>query len=118
MIRFLTDEHLPNALVDGLVGRGVDVVRVRDVGLGSTADPAILDWAARHHRVFVSLDRNTVVGYALDRVGRGEPMAGVVILRESAPPGLVLDELHVAADCGIETDFRDQVVYIPFPPRG
>lgn len=113
MIRYLTDEHIPNALVDALRDRGVEVVRIRDIGLASTPDPDILEWAALHTYVFVTFDRSTVPGFAYDRVRAGLPVPGVAVVDNTLPVGVMLDDLHTAAACGTADDFRDRVVFFP-----
>jgi hypothetical protein len=113
VIRLLTDEHIPRALIDALLDRGVDVIRVQDFGLDSTPDPDILEWAAAQSRVFVTFDRGTVPGFAYDRIRAGLPMPGVVVVDDTLSIGSMTDELHVLAACGTLDDFRDQVVYIP-----
>jgi hypothetical protein len=113
MIRYLTDEHVPKALAAALRGRGVDVVRVQEVGLSTTPDPDILEWASGEGRVLVTFDRGTVPGFAHDRVRAGHPMPGVAVVDESLSVGAMTDELHTAAACGTADDFRDQVVYFP-----
>jgi hypothetical protein len=113
MIRLLTDEHIPSTLVHALRDRGIDVTRVQDVGLSSTPDPDILEWAAAGPYVFVTFDRNTVPGFAHDRVRAGLPMPGVAVIDQALPIGTMADELHVIVACATADDLRDQVVYIP-----
>ena len=45
----------------------VDIVRVQDVGLAGSPDPAILAWAASEGRVLLTHDRETVPGFAYDQ---------------------------------------------------
>ncbi len=113
MIRYLADEHIPDAVVDGLTARGVDIVRVVDAGLVGTPDPALLAWAAGDDRVLVTFDRKTVPGFAYDRVRAGLPMAGVAAPDRTMTVGAMIDVLHLAAACGTADDIRDLVVYLP-----
>lgn len=55
-MRFLLDEGLSPRLVDLLTAAGHDIVHVRDIGLKSAPDPAILSRAAKDERVLVTLD--------------------------------------------------------------
>ncbi len=113
MIRFVLDEHLPNALADGLLRRGVDAVRAVDAGLAGVADPDLLAWATAAGRVLVTFDRGTLIGFAYDRVRAGLPMLGIVLLDQTISVGAMIDALHLAAACGTADDFRDLVVYLP-----
>lgn len=115
MLRLLTDEDVHGDIVKGLRRRqpALDIVRAQDVGLGRTPDPVILEWAAQHGRVVVSVDKKTLAVDAWDRVARGLSMPGVAILRTILTIGQAISELEVIAIAGISDDFRDQVVYLP-----
>jgi hypothetical protein len=66
MLRFAADENFNNDILRGLrrSDEGVDVVRVQDVGLSSSHDPIILDWAARESRGVLSRYVATLVRFA------------------------------------------------------
>jgi hypothetical protein len=81
--------------------------------LRSTPDAAILEWAAQHGRVVVSVDKKTLAVDAWDRVAHGLPMPGVAILRILLTIGQAVNELEMIAIAGNPDDFRDQVVYLP-----
>ncbi len=115
MLRLLTDEDVHGDIVKGLLKRQptLDLLRVQDVGLRKTADSTILDWAAQHDRVVVSVDKKTLAGDAWNRVVNGKPMPGVAILRTILSIGQAIDELELIALVGEPEDFRDQVIYLP-----
>ena len=115
MLPLLTDEDVHGDILAGLRRRQplLDIVRVQDVGLRHTPDPAILEWAAHAGRVVVSVDKKTLAVDAWDRVARGLPMPGVIILRIVLTIGRAIDELEVAAIAGRLEDLRNQVVYLP-----
>ncbi len=89
------------------------MVRVQDVGLGHTPDPIILERAAQQGRVVVSADKKTLAPDAWNRVARGLPMPGVVILRIFQTIGQAIDELELIVLVSNPDDFRDQVIYLP-----
>lgn len=115
MLPLLTDEDVHGDIVAGLRRRQplLDIVRVQDVGLRHTPDPTILEWAAHAGRVVVSVDKKTLAVDAWDRVARGLPMPGVIILRIALSIGRAVDELEMAAVAGTSDDLRDQVLYLP-----
>jgi len=53
----LTDEHISNALVEGLRARGWDVLRAVDVFGQKTDDDLIFAYALEHGRVVITTDR-------------------------------------------------------------
>ncbi len=115
MLRLLIDEDVHGDIVVGLQRRQptLDMVRVQDVGLRQTPDSIILEWAAQHDRVVVSVDKKTLAVDAWNRVARGLPMPGVAILRILLTIGQAINEREVIALAGIPEDFRDQVIYLP-----
>jgi predicted nuclease of predicted toxin-antitoxin system len=85
-MRLLTDENFDGDIVRGLLRRmpNLDVLRVQDVGPAHTPDPNILAWAAAEDRIPVTHDRDTVPGFAHDRVRGGELMPGVFLVSDQA----------------------------------
>ncbi len=69
MLRLVSDEDVHDDIIRGLRRRerGLDIVRVLDVGLDQTPDPDILEWAANQERIVVTGDLNTMVGFAWAR---------------------------------------------------
>jgi predicted nuclease of predicted toxin-antitoxin system len=116
VIKLATDENFHGAILRGLLRRmpDLDVVRVQDVGLAQTPDPVILAWAAGEQRVHLTHDRDTMSGFAYDRVRTGEPMAGVFVVSDYLPTGLAIDQLLLAIQCLSDADCKDQVHYFPF----
>jgi predicted nuclease of predicted toxin-antitoxin system len=116
MLRLLADENLPASIVEGVCRRlsGVDFIRVQDVGLVRTPDADILEWAAQQARVVVSLDKKTLTTDAWNRVANGQPMPGVIILRQHLiTTGQAINELELHADAGMPDDMKDRVLYLP-----
>jgi predicted nuclease of predicted toxin-antitoxin system len=115
MLQLLIDEDVHGDILAGLRRRQplIDVMRVQDVGLRSTPDPIILEWAAQERCIVVSVDKRTLAADAWDRVAKGLPMPGVVILRTLLTIGHAISELEYIALVGNPDDLRDQVIYLP-----
>jgi len=115
MLRLATDEHIDRALIRGLLSRqpNLDIVRIQEAGLLGADDRDILAWAASEGRILISHDRNTIPGFAYDRVRAGEIMPGVCIVDDQLPLGKAIDELLILAACSKDEEWRDQVVYVP-----
>jgi Domain of unknown function (DUF5615) len=116
MLRLLSDEDVHSDIIRGLWLRDpeLDIVGARDVGLGHTLDPIILEWAAEQGRVLLTGDLSTVVGFAVSRVRSGQSMPGVFALLETVGIGRVLDDVLLAAKCYTVEEMNNQIVYIPF----
>ena len=116
MLRLLADENLDHDLVRGVLRRRsqLDLVRVQDVGLSQTDDPDILAWAAREQRVVLTHDVNTMTAFAMERVTRSEPMAGVFIVhQEGTALSRIIEDLLLLDDCSETAEWADQILYLP-----
>lgn len=92
---------------------GLDLVRVREVGLARAADPHVLEWAAAEGRVLLTHDRDTMPGHAYERVRAGLPMPGVVEVPSDPAIGPTVDDLEVLVACSLKGELEGQVVYLP-----
>jgi len=115
MLKFLSDEDFNGHVLQALSSSdpALDVVRAQDVGLTSTADPDVLDWAANAGRVVLTRDRGTMTGHAYDRVRSGLPMPGVVVTRDSLPVQLQVQDILIVAKCSLPGELDDQVIFLP-----
>lgn len=116
MLKFLVDEDVPRALVVGLKRHKpeTDVVRVQDVGLRTKPDAVILAWAAEERRVLVSRDRSTMPRCASDRIRRGLPMPGLLILGRRWGTHLreIINDLVLLSDDSPE-EWEHRIEYLP-----
>jgi predicted nuclease of predicted toxin-antitoxin system len=115
VIRLLTDENFDGDILRGLLRRlpDLDVVRVQDVGLAHTPDPAILAWAAGEQRILLTHDRDTVPGFAYDRVRAGQDMPGIFLVNDQMSKGKAIEQLLLAINCLNSEDCNDQVHHFP-----
>jgi hypothetical protein len=116
VIRFLADEQLPAAIVDALRAHHpqVDVITVQEADLAGSSDPALLAWAAAEGRVVLSYDVNTMTACAGDRIRRGAPLAGLILLSPLSAAGDVADDLALVAQACAPDEYRDRVAFGPF----
>jgi hypothetical protein len=75
----------------------------------------VLAWAAAANRILITNDRNTMVGFADQRVASGEPMPGLIAPTNEQSVGSAIDDILVLAEYMTEEEIRDQVVvFLPF----
>ena len=79
-MKFLIDENLSPLVATGLSEAGHDAIHIRDLGMGSAEDSAVMDRARAESRVVVSAD--TDFGTVLAASGANQP--SVVLIRRSA----------------------------------
>lgn len=115
MLPVLTDENFDARILHGLRRRlaTLDAVRVQDVGLLGAEDPPILAWAAAEGRVLLTHDEATMPRYAYERVGRLEPLPGVVVVPDELSVGRAIADLVLLLELSGPEDLADQVMYLP-----
>src|SRR6185503_12955661 len=115
MIRLLTDEDFDHNILRGLIRRvpHLDYVLVHDVGLTSQPDPVLLKWAASKHRIIITHDDRTMVPYAKQLVGQGEPMAGLILVPQSLGIGRAIDDLELIIESYSEPEMRNRIERLP-----
>jgi hypothetical protein len=73
---------------------------VQDVGLRTADDHDVLAWAAAEGRILVTHDRETMVGFAYQRVEAGLPMPGVFVVRNQPHHiGAMVEDLLLVVLC-------------------
>jgi hypothetical protein len=115
MIRFLADENFDGRILRGLLLQNskIDAVRVQDVGLIESDDPAILAWAAQEGRILLTHDVRTVTSFAYERLQQGLAMAGVIEVPRTLALGAAIADLLLIAGASEAIDFDGQVRYLP-----
>lgn len=116
MLRLASDADFNGILFRALLRRQPDLelVRVQDFGLRTAEDPDILTWAASENRILLTHDRNTVAGFAYDRVRTGLPMPGVFVIRNRPEQiGQMVDDILLVALCSSQEEWKDRVVFLP-----
>lgn len=115
MVPLLIDHDLTDVITDGVLDHflDVDLVRAKDVGLAEADDAALLEWATTNGRVIVSSDANTMIDAANERVSKGLPMLGLVVVRQSLAFRIAIEDLAAIALCSDPGEWADKVTYLP-----
>jgi predicted nuclease of predicted toxin-antitoxin system len=116
MIRLFADENFNHDIVRGVLRRrpGLDLIRAQLVGLSHTDDSEILAWAAKELRIVLTHDVNTMTRFAIERVKRGEPMAGVFIVhQEGAARSTIIGDLLLLDECSDTSEWSGQILFLP-----
>ncbi len=117
MLRLASDADVHGEIIRGVRRRlpQIDLVRAQEVLPEGTPDLAILAWAARENRILITNDRNTMVGFAYQRVAAGDPTPGLIATTNDQSIGQAIDDILLIAEYMPEEEIRDQVVvYLPF----
>lgn len=54
--------------------------------------------------------------WTLERVASGQPLAGVIVIRQSTQVGLAIEQIVMLLDASFKGEMSGQVLYLPFPP--
>lgn len=117
MLRLANDADVHGEIIRGLRRRlpGIDLVRAQDVLPEGTPDPMVQAWAAAENRVLITNDRNTMIGFARQRVAAGESVPGLIVTTNEQSIGSAIDDILLIAEFMPEEEIRDQVVvFLPF----
>lgn len=116
MLRLASDMDVHGAIVRGLRRRlpKIDLVRALDFLSEGVPDPEILAWAASEDRVLITNDRNTMVGFAYQRVSSGDSMPGVIVTTNDQSIGSAIEDILLIAEAMPEEEIRAQaVIFLP-----
>ncbi len=117
MLRLASDADVNGEILRGLLRRmpEIDLARVQDTLPEGTPDPAVLAWAASENRVLITNDRNTMVGFAYQRVSAGESMPGLIVTTNEQSIGSAIEDILLIVEYMPEEEIQNQiVVFLPF----
>jgi hypothetical protein len=115
-VKWLADENFDNDILRGIQRReaGFDVVRAQDIAeISGSDDPAMLAWATTNDRVVLTHDLSTMIPAMQEQVKRFAACSPMVLVRDSLPVRLVIEEILLLDECSVETDWTAGVIDLP-----
>jgi len=106
-IRFYFDEHIANAIADGLRRRGVDVLTLAEAGRLGASDEDHLSYALTQQRVLVTHDADF-----LRLAARGLPHAGIVYSPQGRTVGDMIRTLALIAQVLTAEEMHGRIEYV------
>ncbi len=106
-IRFYLDEHIPNAIAQGLRRRGVDVLTVQEAGRAGLPDSAQLTFALSQRRLLVTMDSDFLI-----LASRSMSYAGIAYVGRSRSIGAVIGSLMLLYDVLTLDDMMNHVEFL------
>jgi len=115
MLRLAADENFNGRIVRALQRRvsGVDLIRIQDTAISGADDATVLQWPSDQHRVLLTHDVSTLIGYAYERIEAGQPMAGVVAVQASAHVGQIVADLELMLLASGVEEVEGRIIYLP-----
>jgi predicted nuclease of predicted toxin-antitoxin system len=114
-VKYLFDEDLNGRIVRGVRRRisDLDSRTVQEADLPEASDPAVLHWAATQGRVVITHDHRTMRPCAEDRLKAGMPMTGLILVRQTAALGQVIDDLVLVAKATTAEEWKGTILFLP-----
>jgi hypothetical protein len=114
-IRFLGDENLDQAIIDGLCRRepSVDFMTARAACIGGLPDEQVLAIAADQQRVLVTHDQSTMGG-AFGAFLKTHQSSGVIIIPSNMGIGIAVEQLLLVWSVENLEDWTNRFVYLKF----
>lgn len=115
--RFLADEDLtyPIVLATRRLEPAIEFPTVPELGLQSTDDERLLEFAASSGWLIVSHDVSTMGPAAERRVLAGQPMAGLFLIPQGrAAVRTVADNLLLIWSASSREEWAGRIVYLPY----
>lgn len=116
MLRLASDADIHGEIIRGPRRRlpDIDLLRAQDALPQGTPDLEVLAWAATQNRVLVTGDRNTMIGFAYQRLTTGEPMPGLIVTTTEQSIGSAIEDILLVVEYMPEAEIREQaVVFLP-----
>ena len=112
MLPLAADTDVHGDILRGLRRRRpeINLVRVQDTLPEGTPDPDVLAWAAGENRVLITNDRNTMVGFAYERVSSGAACLGLIATTNEQSIGSTIDDILLIAEYMSAEEIKDRVV--------
>jgi hypothetical protein len=114
-IRFLADADLDNGIVQGVRRRepSIEFKSANDAGLAGLPEDKVLAIAAGEGRVLISHDKRTMPVHFAARIRLGLWSPGVLLAVPRATVGDVVESLLIIWSASSESDWADQIHYLP-----
>jgi hypothetical protein len=113
--RFLADENIRTAIIEATLRLDptIEFVRVQDIGLASTPDPELLEFAHANGWVVVSHDVNTLKGIAEQRLRDDVGLAGLFLAPAHHSSRTIATDLVAIAGASEAEEWHDMIVFLP-----
>ena len=113
--RFLADHDLNEHIVVGIRRREptIEFSRVRDLGMSDRPDAEILEYADQQKLIVVSHDVNTMPAAAYDRLAAGKTIAGLLLVQQTYPVGIIIENLFLIWSASEAEEWNNQVCFLP-----
>jgi Domain of unknown function (DUF5615) len=112
-----TDNDLNEDIARGVRRRfpGVEVISIRDVGLARANDAGVSEWGAQAGYVVLTHDISTMTAAAYQRLRKGEPLAGVVVVPQLMKIGEAVRSLEDHLRAGGLSGLAGRVTFLKRP---
>jgi predicted nuclease of predicted toxin-antitoxin system len=117
MWRLLMDENIETSLMNGLASKNpnLDIVRAQGVGLRTTPDTTVMDWAGSEGRILISRDVSTIPPLVRRRIAEGKPVPGVILVTANLSIGDAIRSILRIMETEKPEDWEGRVHFLKVP---
>lgn len=112
-LAYYFDVHIPRAIKNGLLLRGIDVLTSQEDGTSLLPDFELLRRATEQNRVMVSFD-DDLLSIAANLVSRGDEFNGLVYAHPMRiTVGKCVKDLELIALSLLPDEMKNQIIFLP-----
>jgi hypothetical protein len=106
---------LNQAIVTGVRERepALNFMTANEANIEGRSDPEVLEFAATQGRILVSHDTSTMPVHFSERMRSGGASPGVLLVRQRASVGQIVDALLLVWSASWDRDWAGQIHYLP-----
>jgi len=116
-LRFLFDEHVPQAIQSRLLrlDARIDILVIGQplAPPKGTSDPDILTWIEKTGYILVTGNRRTIPGHVRAHYAAGHCVPGILLLKRGASVGQIIEQLYLLWAASDAKEYVDRLLYLP-----
>jgi hypothetical protein len=107
------DQHVPEAITEGLRDRGIDVLTAYDDGHGDAEDQALLLRATKLGRILFTRDRD-LLAIGREAQDTGAAFSGIIYAHQlRVSIGQAVRDIELICQALSEEEMRNEIYYLP-----
>jgi hypothetical protein len=114
-VKFLADENFNGKILRGLKREYPEmvIIRAQDTEMYQSPDPDLLRWATEKGYIILTHDAKTMPHHANQQLANGLIVTGVIIVKDSIPFRVVIDDLLAIYQASSFDEWLNKVTFLP-----
>ena len=113
MLSIYMDQHVPEAITEGLRSRGMDVLTAYEDGHADADDPALLARATQLGRILFTRDRD-LLAIGRETQDSGDAFSGIIYAHQlRVSIGQAIRDIELICHALSQEEMQNQIYYLP-----